>query len=585
MPTRTKLLWIVIGVGAPLYLCAGGLVGYFLLQGVASTQPSGPEVAVEVALAEASPLDVESVVTIPLEEVLSGMPGVKTIEATSREEAASVRVRFSPGIDPDLALATTARHLRDLILTDRAGAPEVTFADRPRDRVITVVLSGAEDLAALSAAGCFLLDQINATPGVSAVTLEGDTEKEVAVEVDEDRLAASGLSVEDLVRQLKNALADPASRLPVGELSGLALRRERQEIAAISLKDVARVEVGLRERSTIVRLDGDDAVALLVRKHPAADLDEVRGAVEKLCQKAAGSIPPGLRLTLMDLERSPRAVVRLQVRSRKDLRTTDRQLRELGESLRIELRARTLSRVVAGKPHLLGEAPEGVRGSIFLELRGSVDEALPRLRRLRHPTLYIRTRRIGMPRERFAVALSGLNRNALAGVAAQVAELLHSVEGLEEFEDVVTGAQEAQHTMELTLRKNDLAKFGLDASDVGTQLVLLTGGSLFVGDCAAGAPGGRGTLPVFVKTRSREGPSWRDAVLKVGGGGGPRRIPVTQIADIKLVRNPVLQRRNGERALTMHYTVKEPASEKDLRATLEKIDLPAGVALSCERVD
>ena len=151
---------------------------------------------------------IESQVTKPIEDALSGIEGIDFISSVSRAEGSQVTVRFKLDRDPDAA----ASDVRDRVSQARGSLPEevnepiVQKQDLDSSPIMTVAVSGPRSPRDLFVvADRFVKNVIESSRGVGQVTIVGAADRAVQVSIDARRLAAHRLSIlevrEALVRQ------------------------------------------------------------------------------------------------------------------------------------------------------------------------------------------------------------------------------------------------------------------------------------------------------------------------------------------------------------------------------------------------
>jgi HAE1 family hydrophobic/amphiphilic exporter-1 len=277
-----------------------------------------PRLVVYTGNAGVAPAEVERFITEPVEQAVSTVPGVQNVESTSREGSSLVTVRFAWGTDMDFAALGTREKLDNLrdALPELASRPVVLRTDPRSEPVMALSVAGSRDLPALKdlAESVFRrrLEQID---GVAQATVTGGLEREIQVEVDPRLMESYGLTIDDLSQTLDAANASAPggtirrgryrySLRTLGELQSAAEigavpvtpRRDASGGAAaprgeILLRDVARVTDGFRERESIARFNGREAVGVLVFKNADANTVRVADEVERVIAQLRGEYP------------------------------------------------------------------------------------------------------------------------------------------------------------------------------------------------------------------------------------------------------------------------------------------------------
>ncbi|MDY7094788.1 MAG: efflux RND transporter permease subunit [Acidobacteriota bacterium] len=298
-----------------LLVVVGGLA-YWTLPRESSPDVSIPLIIVTTPYPGASPEDVESQVTRPVEREVQGVKGLKRLSSVSQESVSSVTVEFVSGTDLDTALQKVRDRvsLAEVDFPQEAEDPilqEINFSDIP---VLQVNLAGDVGSVALRRLAEDLQDRVEAVPGVLRATLVGGREREVLVEVDPERLRLYELSLDDVIDAVSGEnVSIPGGRLDLGERS-YAVRvpgevAEPRRIgdfvikapgsSPIYVRDVATVSFGFEDRASYARIDGRESVALSVQKRVGANIIEVADEVRRIVEEAQAGWPSSVEVTVL----------------------------------------------------------------------------------------------------------------------------------------------------------------------------------------------------------------------------------------------------------------------------------------------
>jgi multidrug efflux pump subunit AcrB len=157
-----------------------------------------PAALVTVNLPGASAAEVEELLVTPLEGILKEIPGVDHIDSTARNSVAAVQVQFKVGQPKEESLVK----LYDRVLASRsrlpsdAGTPFVQSIDADDVPIVTVTLaSSLYDDYALRRVAERMAERLRSTENASVVSIKGGRKREVAIELDPDRLQAFGATL------------------------------------------------------------------------------------------------------------------------------------------------------------------------------------------------------------------------------------------------------------------------------------------------------------------------------------------------------------------------------------------------------
>ncbi len=278
-----------------------------------------PSLTVQTGYEGAAPVEMETLITRPVEDAVGVVNGVNRVISSSRADISEVTLEFSWGTNMDFASLDVRERLDQVRLPIAADRPVLLRYDPSLDPILRMGLAGGgSDLIALRLlAEEDLKRKLERLEGVAAVVVSGGLEEEIQVEIDERRLTSLGLTMNQVMNRLAQEnvnltggrLRDGQTDYLVRTINELLRPEEMREIvidrsqgAIVRLEDIARVYQGAREREVITRIDGNEAVEVAVYKEggtntvtvASAVLDRVNGLVEEIRQ-----IDPQLELSVL----------------------------------------------------------------------------------------------------------------------------------------------------------------------------------------------------------------------------------------------------------------------------------------------
>lgn len=233
----------------------------------------------------AGPEEVESLVTESLEGAIANVENIDTISSTSSEGLSIIIAQFDYGIDLDKAVNA----IRDKIsmvegmLPEEAGTPTIMKIDMNAEAVANIVVS-AESMSS-DALKAFAEDtvqpRLERQTGVSSVEVTGGNEQEIRIEIDPERLAGLGMSMEAIGQVLVAENTDQAGgTVEYGDASmTISSKLKMQKVedvgrtpirlasgAVVQLQDIASVTQTNKKIDSISRFNGKPAISLAVTK-------------------------------------------------------------------------------------------------------------------------------------------------------------------------------------------------------------------------------------------------------------------------------------------------------------------------------
>lgn len=266
-----------------------------------------PKMSVQTSWRAASPLEIESEILDPQEEVLQGIPGLKEIEGNAEAGAARINLTFDVGTD-----------MRDMLVEVLSRLNRVR-TPLPPDATPPVVRVGADE--ATSALSWFFVQKLEGTPGevesfrqfvedrviprieaidgVAGVEINGSPTDELALTLDVDRAAALGVSIADIARRAARSTDVSGGSIESGRRQytlRFAGRYQPQQLDSliiawrdgqpVLLRDIAKVEMKRPEKRYFAYQNGNPAIALRVDRESGANvlgtLIEVKRVVAEL---------------------------------------------------------------------------------------------------------------------------------------------------------------------------------------------------------------------------------------------------------------------------------------------------------------
>ena len=272
-----------------------------------------PVVTVNTRLLGASSEVIESQVTKPLEDSIAGIDGIDILTSISRAERSQITARFKLSKDPDSAAAD----VRDRVSRVRGRLPasieEPIIAKVEADAFPVIWLAFTSEnrtpLEITDLINRIVKPRLQTIPGVADVQINGERKFAMRIWLDQDRLAAYRLTVQDVEDALRRQnLEVPAGRIEsqqrefnVTARTDLNTERQFGEIAlkvaaghTVRLRDVAKIEQGPADERSIVRLNGMSAVSAGVIRNATANPLSISAGVREAMPLIQQDLPPGV---------------------------------------------------------------------------------------------------------------------------------------------------------------------------------------------------------------------------------------------------------------------------------------------------
>lgn len=261
-----------------------------------------PSLTVTTTWSGTSPETVEMFLTAPIEEVVNTIAGVKRVRSRSAEGSSSVDVEFEQATDMNFARLELYEKLAALAETfPPAVSQPVLSRYVPEDfeqlqGFLTFALSGKQTAAELRRfAREQMVPALLSVKGVAKVEVVGGEEREFHVVLRPERVAALGLSIQQVVRELQEVeFIAPVGVVQIADSRTIVtVKNTHRDVAhmldiplthlpngsVIRLGDVAFIEDGITTPQSIYRINGKPAVTLVVNKEPHTSIITVADRV------------------------------------------------------------------------------------------------------------------------------------------------------------------------------------------------------------------------------------------------------------------------------------------------------------------
>ncbi|MCG8580710.1 MAG: efflux RND transporter permease subunit, partial [Bacteroidales bacterium] len=303
-----------------LFLIVAGWMGYTSMQREQFPEIVIPYISVSTPHPGNSPLDIENLITRPLEKELKDLNGVKKMSSNSFQDMSLIIVEFEADVSVEQAKLDVKDKVDKAIselpddLMDDPIVDDIDFSEFP---VLNINLSGDYSIYELKKFAEGLQDEFETLREVREADIRGVDEREIKIHVDPHRMAAYDLTFQDI----EFAVQTENFTVGAGEVKVDGTRRSirvqadytnmdqiRNTIVkevdgrVVYIKDVAEVIDGFEEQSTISRLDHKSVVTLSIVKKSGQNLldatDKILGIIKE--KQESETLPKDLTVTVTD---------------------------------------------------------------------------------------------------------------------------------------------------------------------------------------------------------------------------------------------------------------------------------------------
>jgi hydrophobic/amphiphilic exporter-1 (mainly G- bacteria), HAE1 family len=281
---------------------------------------SYPSITVRVGYAGVGPLEMEELVTRPIEQAMSAVAGLERLESTSQEGSSRVTLNFAWGTDLNEA-ADDVRSRLDRVrgrLPEEADAPITFKFDANAQPIMGVGVEAADanfDRVALrEIAEHDLSPRLERVPGVASVSVEGGLRRQIHVELSKEKVRALDLPVDRIINLLRTENQNtPVGEIDEGDITYLVRSQGQfenlQEIrdmvvvtrqgVPVYLKDIADVTDSTEDLRSFTRINGRPGVRMRVTKQSGQNTVEIADTVREEIARINREVPT-LKLGVLD---------------------------------------------------------------------------------------------------------------------------------------------------------------------------------------------------------------------------------------------------------------------------------------------
>tara|TARA_R110002096_G_scaffold154_24_gene960 strand:- start:2399 stop:5563 length:3165 start_codon:yes stop_codon:yes gene_type:complete len=282
---------------------------------------SYPTLTVRAELTGAAPVEIENLLSKPIEEAVGVVRNVRLVRSVSRSGQADITIEFLWGTDMDLAGVDVREKLDVLFLPLEASRPLLLRFDPSSEPIVRLGLLYKDEAAGESSelrlkslrrlAEDRIKAELEAEEGTAAVKVSGGLEDEIQIRVDQQKISQLGISIGQIAERIRvenvnlsgGRLEEGSQRFLVRTLNEYQDVDEfRDAIIAqtdgrpVYLRDVATVEQGYKDREAITRVNGRESVELAVYKEGDANTVQVAERIMQRIERLKETLPDEIEL-------------------------------------------------------------------------------------------------------------------------------------------------------------------------------------------------------------------------------------------------------------------------------------------------
>lgn len=295
-----------------------GLRSYTTMPKEQFPEASLPTVYINTPYFGNSAVEIENLVTRPLEKEIENITGVKNVNSTSIQDFSVIIAEF----DADLEMDAVVRKVKDAVdkakqdlpndMTEDPTVLEINLSEIP---IMTINVSGNYSNDDLKEYAEMIQDRVEGVKQISKVDLKGSLEREIKIDVDlfkmqslkvsfgdiENAVSSENLTMsggEVIANEFKRALRVVGQFTSPEEIENLIVKSENQR--PIVLKDIANVIYGYKERSSYARADSLPVISLDVIKRRGQNLLAAADNIKMELEDIKKDLPSDVKVSLFN---------------------------------------------------------------------------------------------------------------------------------------------------------------------------------------------------------------------------------------------------------------------------------------------
>ena len=268
-----------------------------------------PAISINTTYEDASPEEVEQLISRPIEETVSAVSGVDTVSSSSSEGTSSVVIEFTWGTNLDEAASDVRDRIDRIIarLPDDADRPTLRKFDSASTPIVRLGIGTDLDLMEarelLDDQVVYRLERID---GVASATISGGLEREIQILFDRDRIKTLELTLDEVLSKIQNSnVTTPAGNLKqnrievrvrtpgifnsIDEISDLVIAT--RDGVPVRIRDIGEVVDTHADETNYVRVNGKPGIFMSIYKQSGANTVQVADGVLEEIEKINKEMP------------------------------------------------------------------------------------------------------------------------------------------------------------------------------------------------------------------------------------------------------------------------------------------------------
>lgn len=305
---RPTAIWMAV-----VLVLALGVIGYKNMGSNLLPSMNIPVISITTSYNGASAEDIKKDIIKPIEDSVSGISGIDTINSTAKEGYGTVMITFKMSANTDTAYLDVQKAVENVSgkLPKDADKPilyKMSVSDQP---ILILSVNGSSNYDELYNESDRLKDELEKVTGVGKVTVVGGDKKQLMIKLDKTALSYYGVSVNSISQKLQsNNLNIPGGEIKqedmdqsvrvIGQFKNINdvknLQIPTSAGGTIHLSDIAQIELEAPESNVTIRFKNNKTIGIMVTKQSDANIIVVANNVKKQLEEARKTLPKGMNI-------------------------------------------------------------------------------------------------------------------------------------------------------------------------------------------------------------------------------------------------------------------------------------------------
>jgi HAE1 family hydrophobic/amphiphilic exporter-1 len=290
---RPTAIWMAV-----VLMLALGIIGYKSMGANLLPSMNSTNISVRTSYNGASAEDIKEDIIKPIEDAVSGISGVDTVDSSASEGSGTVSISFKSTVDSNTAYLDVQKAVQNASgkLPKNADTPTIDKRDSSAMPILILAVTGSSNDSELYNEADKIKEELEKVTGVATVSLMGGNTKQLMIKLDKTAMDYYGVSTNTITQKLQSSNADvPGGKITqdnmtetvkvIGQFKNIdTVRNLLISTSAggnIRLSDVAKIDLELPEAEALARYKNKKTIAIMITKQSDSNIVTVANGVKK----------------------------------------------------------------------------------------------------------------------------------------------------------------------------------------------------------------------------------------------------------------------------------------------------------------